>query len=114
MQSEYLVVLQSTVLHLEKVSKMWETIERMADDRLWIYTGIAGALLGAAFLAWFKDTRMATWAVAKFDHTLEYLVNRWGWTWLQNDPEAWRKKYPRITSKIDELEARIQQLEKKK
>ena len=37
---------------------MWETILEMADDRLWIYTGIAGALLGAAFLAWFKDTRM--------------------------------------------------------
>ena len=41
------------------------------------------------------------------------LVNRWGWTWLQNDPEAWRKKYPRITSKIDELEARIKKLEQK-
>ena len=93
---------------------IWDIVTRMASDRLWIYTAIAGSLLGAAFLFWFKDTRMATWAVAKFDHNLEYLVNRWGWTWLQNDPEAWRKKYPRITSKIDELEARIQQLEKKK
>tara|TARA_B000000532_G_C18628171_1_gene302844 strand:+ start:225 stop:515 length:291 start_codon:yes stop_codon:yes gene_type:complete len=93
---------------------IWDIVTRMASDRLWIYTAIAGSLLGAAFLFWFKDTRMATWAVAKFDYTLEYLVNRWGWTWLQNDPEAWRKKYPRITSKIDELEARIQQLEKKK
>jgi len=93
---------------------IWDIVTRMASDRLWIYTAIAGSLLGAAFLFWFKDTRIATWAVAKFDYTLEYLVNRWGWTWLQNDPEAWRKKYPRITSKIDELEARIQQLEKKK
>ena len=33
---------------------MWETIQEMAADRLWIYTGIAGALLGAAFLAYFK------------------------------------------------------------
>ena len=40
---------------------MWEMIERMADDRLWIYTAIVGALLGAAFLAYFKDTRMALW-----------------------------------------------------
>ena len=38
---------------------MWETILEMADDRLWIYTGIVGALLGAAFLAYFKDTRKA-------------------------------------------------------
>ena len=29
---------------------MWEMIERMATDRLWIYTAIAGSLLGAAFL----------------------------------------------------------------
>ena len=35
---------------------MWDTIQQMAGDRLWIYTGIAGSLFGAAFLAWFKDT----------------------------------------------------------
>ena len=35
-----------------------------------------------------------------------------GWTWLQNDPNAWRKRYPRITKKIDELEERIAELEK--
>jgi len=87
-------------------------ISQMAGDRLWIYTAIGGSLLSAAFLFWFKDTRMATWGVAKFDRTLEYLVNRWGWTWLQNDPDAWRKKYPRITKKIDELESRLADLEK--
>ncbi len=52
---------------------MWEMIERMATDRLWIYTALAGSLFGAAFLFWFKDTRIATWAVGKFDKTLEYL-----------------------------------------
>ena len=30
---------------------MWEMIERMSNDRLWIYTGIVGSLFGAAFLA---------------------------------------------------------------
>ena len=90
---------------------MWEMIERMADDRLWIYTAIAGSLFGAAFLFWFKDTRMATWAVSKFDATLEYLAIRWGWTWLQNDPNAWRVKYPKITAKIDEIETRLAKLE---
>ena len=91
---------------------MWDMISQMAGDRLWIYTAIAGSLLSAAFLFWFKDTRMATWGVAKFDSTLEYLVNRWGWTWLQNDPNAWRKKYPRITKKIDDIESRLADLEK--
>jgi len=92
---------------------MWEMSERMADDRLWIYTAIVGALLGAAFLAWFRDTRMGLWANAKFDTALDYLVNRWGWTWLQEPDDIWRKRYPRITAKIDELEARIIELEKK-
>jgi hypothetical protein len=93
---------------------MWEMIERMADDRLWIYTALAGSLFGAGFLFWFKDTRMATWAVTKFDSILEYLAVRWGWTWLQDDPDAWRKKYPHVTKKIDELEARLVKLEGKK
>jgi hypothetical protein len=93
---------------------MWEMIERMADDRLWIYTALAGSLFGAGFLFWFKDTRMATWAVTKFDSILEYLAVRWSWTWLQNDPNAWRKKYPHVTKKIDELEARLVKLEGKK
>ena len=88
-------------------------IEAMFADTLWIYTAIAGSLLGAAFLFWFKDTKMAIWAVGKFDATLEYLVKRWGWTWLQNEPNAWRKKYPHVTSKIDELEDRIKKLERK-
>ena len=34
-----------------------EMIERMASDRLWIYTGIVGSLFGAAFLAYFQGTR---------------------------------------------------------
>ncbi len=39
------------------------------------------------------------------------LIGTGWWTWLQNDPNAWRVKYPKITSKIDELEERIRILE---
>lgn len=88
-----------------------EMISKMFDDTLWIYTAIGGSLFGAAFLFWFKDTKMAMWGVRKFDSALEYLAIRWGWTWFQNDPNAWRTKYPKITSKIDELEERIKKLE---
>lgn len=91
---------------------MVELLHRMLGDTLWIYTAIAGALIGAAFLAWFKETRAGIWGYSLFDKTLDYLVNRWGWTWLQEPPDAWRKKYPKITKKVDELEARIQELEK--
>lgn len=88
-----------------------DIVERLLSDTLWIYTAILGSVAGAAFLFWFKDTKMALWAVGKFDSFLEYLVLRWGWTWLESDPLAWRKKYPHITNKIDELEDRIQDLE---
>ena len=91
---------------------MAEIITDMLTNRLWIYTAIAGSLLGAAFLFWFKDTKLATWAVSKFDGTLEYLVKRWGWTWLQQPDDAWRKRYPKITAKIDDIEARLKKLEK--
>jgi len=92
---------------------MWEMIERMASDRLWIYTGIVGSLAGAAFLFWFKDTRMAIWAVSKFDTFMESLAKKYGWTWLQEPEDLWRKRYPRITKKIDLLEERIKKLEGK-
>ena len=92
---------------------MWEMIERMAADRLWIYTALVGSLFGLAFSTYFKSTRIGLWLYAKFDTAVDYLVDRWGWTWLQNDPEAWRKKYPKITKKIDDLEKRIKKLEKK-
>ena len=91
---------------------MTDMLARMLDDTLWIYTAIAGSLLGAAFLAYFKDTRAGLWCYAKLDQTLDYLVERWGWTWLEQPTDAWRKKYPYVTKKIDELEARIEKLEK--
>jgi len=86
-------------------------IERLFDDTLWIYTAILGSLLGAAFLAYFKDTRAGLWCYAKLDQTLDYLVERWGWTWFEQPTDAWRKKYPYVTKKIDELEARISAME---
>lgn len=87
-------------------------IERMLSDTLWIYTAIGGSLLGAAFLAWFRNTHAALWLMSKFDLFLDSLVDRFGWDWLQDDPEAWRKRYPKVTKKIDGLEARIVELEK--
>ena len=48
---------------------------------------------------------------AQVDRCLDFLVERYGWTWLQQPEDAWRKKYPHVTKKIDELEARIKELE---
>ena len=88
-------------------------IERLFDDTLWIYTSILGAVAGAAFLAYFKGTKAGLWAYAKLDQTLDYLVKRYGWTWLEQPEDEWRKKYPKITTKIDEIERRLDELDKK-
>ena len=62
---------------------MIEMIERMFGDTLWIWTAIAGSLIGAAFLAYFKDTRAGIWAYAQLDKFLDSLVEKYGWTWLE-------------------------------
>jgi len=92
---------------------MWDMLERMASDRLWIYTGIAGSLFGAAFLFYFQNTRAGIWAYGRFDRILDYLVERWGLTWFEQPTDAWRTKYPHVTKKLDELEKRITNLEEK-
>lgn len=88
-----------------------EMLSRMFDDTLWIYTAIAGSIVGAIALAYLKDTRAGIWFYGKVDQTLDYLVERYGWTWLEQPTDAWRKKYPYVTKKIDELEDRLKKLE---
>lgn len=90
-----------------------EMISRMFGDTLWIYTAIGGSLIGAAFLAWFRNTHAALWLMGKFDMILDMLVDRLGWDFLQDDPEAWRKRYPKVTKKIDSIEERLSKLEDK-
>ena len=86
-------------------------IDKLFDDTLWIYTSILGAVAGAAFLAYFKETKLGLWAYAKLDQGLDYLVAKFGWTWLEQPEDAWRKKYPKITHKIDQMEQKIKELE---
>lgn len=88
-------------------------LDKLFSDTLWIYTGIGGSLAGAAFLAYFKDTKAGLWCYAKLDLFLDSLVEKYGCTWLEQPTDAWRKKYPHVTKKIDELEERIKLLEKK-
>ena len=74
---------------------MWDLIERLTGDTLWVYTS-------------------RLWCYAKLDQFLDFLVERWGLTWFEQPTDAWRKKYPHVTKKIDELEARLNKLEGKK
>jgi hypothetical protein len=85
----------------------------MFEDTLWIYTSIAGAILGAMVLFYIKDTRIGLWGYSKFDQVLDYLRDKYGWTWLNQDPDAWKKVNPKISAKIESLEKRLENLEEK-
>ncbi len=91
---------------------MWEIIQNMATDRLWIYTGIGGACCGALFIAYMRGTRISFWVYSKWERLLDYFVNRFNLTWFQEDPEAWKKVNPKISKKIEELEKRLEWIEK--
>ena len=84
----------------------------MFEDTLWIWTAIGGSIAGAIALAYLKETRIGIWFYGKVDNTMDWLVERYGWTWLEQPEDAWRKKYPKITQKIDDIERRLQKLEK--
>ena len=92
---------------------MWEMIERLASDRLWIYTALAGSVFGAIFVAYMSTTRAGLWTYAQVDRFVDYLVARWGLTWLEQPEDAWRQKYPKITAKIDAIEQRLDKIEGK-
>ena len=91
---------------------MLEIIQEMATNRLWIYTGIGGAIFGALFIAYMRGTRISFWAYSKWSAVLNFLVNRWGWTWFEQDPEAWKKINPKLTKRIEDLEHRLEWIEK--
>ncbi len=85
----------------------------MFEDTLWIYTSIAGALLGAVALAYIRDTRIGLWGYGKIDQFIDYLRDRYGWTWLNQDEDAWKKVNPKIAAKIEQLEEHLKNIEEK-
>ena len=78
---------------------------------MWIYTSIAGALIGAACLAYIQKTKIGLWGYAQFDKTVDFLRDKYNLRWFDQPEDAWRKVSPRIAKKIDELETRIKLIE---
>ena len=85
---------------------MLDTLREMWDNNIWIYTSIVGALLGAAFLAYFRTTIAGLYLYEQFDEFLDCLIKRYGWTWFT-------QKQSETEKKLIELEKRIEDLEKK-
>ena len=82
---------------------------------MWFFliSSIASSIIGSAANSWFADTKMGKWFYCKVDNVASWASKKLGLKVLQ-DEDNWRKKYPNVSEKIDELEVRINKLEKEK
>ena len=78
-----------------------------------ILSSIASSIIGSAADSWFADTKMGKWFYRKVDDVASWAARKLGLKVLA-DETNWKTKYPNVALKIDDLEARIKQLEEKK
>ena len=78
---------------------------------LWIISSITSSIVGMAAESWFSDTKLGVWFYKKVDNVSTWASKKLGLRILQ-DEENWKKKYPNVSKKLEELEARINKLEK--
>ena len=77
----------------------------------WIISSITSSIIGMAAESWFADTKLGVWFYKKVDNVSTWASKKLGLRILQ-DEETWKKKYPNVSKKLDELEAKINKLEK--
>jgi hypothetical protein len=83
------------------------------DMWFFLISSIASSIIGSAADSWFADTKLGRWFYKKVDDVASWASKKLGLKVLQNE-DNWRKKYPNVAKKIDDLEARILELEKEK
>ena len=81
---------------------------------LWLLSNIAGSLLGAASTKYLKDTKLGIWGYKQFELICGWAAKRYGVDLLDKEGIAWKRKYPKVAAKIDDLESRITKLEKRR
>ena len=79
----------------------------------WLISSIAGAILGNAADSCFADTKLGIWLYKNVDDVATWASNKLGLKVLK-DENNWRVKYPNVAKKLEELEARISNIEKEK
>ena len=77
-----------------------------------IISSIAGSILGNAADSWFADTKLGIWFYNKVDDVSTWASNKLGVKILK-DENNWKTKYPNVAMKIEELEAKIEKLERR-
>ena len=89
---------------------LWDMTQN-GFDRLWIYTALVGSIIWISISTYFKSTRIGLWLYAKFDLNPPLPLKDTDGHGL-NSPRMLGGKSILVTKKIDELEARIRELEK--
>ena len=82
---------------------------------MWFFliSNIGGSILGSAADSWFADTKLGIWFYKKVDDVSTWASKKLGLKILQ-DENNWKKKYPNVSKKLEELEVRLEKLEKEK
>jgi len=82
---------------------------------MWVFliSSITSSIIGMAAESWFADTKLGVWFYKKVDNVSTWASKKLGLRILQ-DEKTWKKKYPNVSKKLDELEAKINKLEKEK
>lgn len=80
---------------------------------LWAAKAIAGSLLGTATSTYIKNTKLGHWMYAKYESIAAWAADRFDIDILDQEQVSLVKKYPKLMKKINNLEARIEQLESK-
>ena len=81
---------------------------------MWFFliSSIAGSILGNATDSWFADTKLGVWIYKKVDNVSTWASKKLGLKILK-DENNWKTKYPNVAMKIEELEAKIEKLERR-
>ena len=77
----------------------------------WIVSSIAGSILGSATNSWFEKTALGKWFYKKVENIYDWAAKRYGFEVLKSE-DKWRKKYPNIAKKIDDLEKQVKEMTK--
>jgi hypothetical protein len=78
---------------------------------LWLISSIAGSILGSAADSWFADTKAGIWFYKKVDQVSGWAARKLNIKILAEE-EAWKKKYPNVAKKMDDLDNRLSELER--
>jgi len=69
------------------------------------------AVFGNAFSKWFLNTKAGAWFQRKVDAVMEWLQKRYDIEVAKKEVK-WRRDYPLLAQRIDELEAKVNKKKK--